>query len=44
MTKLAENLLDKMIATDTSEGVGCDNMSVTIIQIKKQNQDLSSDK
>lgn len=36
MTKLAENLLDIMIATDTSEGVGCDNMSVTIIQIKKQ--------
>lgn len=44
MTKLAENLLDKMIATDTSEGVGCDNMSVTIIQIKKANQNLSSDK
>lgn len=42
MTKLAETLLDKMIATETSEGVGCDNMSVTIVHIKKQN--LSSDK
>lgn len=31
MTKLAESLLDKMIATETSEGVGCDNMSITIV-------------
>lgn len=35
MPKMAENLLDKMIAQDTSEGVGCDNMSLIIVQMKK---------
>lgn len=34
MKKMAENLLDKMIAQDTSEGVGCDNMSLIIVHLK----------
>ncbi len=34
MKLMAETLLDKMIAQDTSEGVGCDNMSMIIVCLK----------
>lgn len=32
---VVEQMLDKMIAPDTSDGIGCDNLSLTIIKIKK---------
>lgn len=34
LQETAEELLDKVIAKDTSEGTGCDNMTTIIIQIK----------
>lgn len=34
LTGVAEELLDKLIAKDTSEGTGCDNMSLILVQFK----------
>ena len=34
LSLVAEELLDKLIAKDTMEGVGCDNMSCIIVQFK----------
>ena len=34
LTTVIEELLDKLVAKDTMEGVGCDNMSCIIIQFK----------
>lgn len=35
LKNVVEHMLDKMIAPDTSDGIGCDNLSLTIIKIKK---------
>lgn len=32
---VVENMLDKMVAPDTSDGIGCDNLSLTIVRIKQ---------
>jgi serine/threonine protein phosphatase PrpC len=29
--KIVEDLLDKLLATETSSGLGCDNMTVVLI-------------
>lgn len=34
LSKICEELLDKLIAKDTSEGTGCDNMSLIMVQFK----------
>lgn len=36
LEKVAENLLDFLVARETSEEVGCDNMTVILIEFKKQ--------
>jgi serine/threonine protein phosphatase PrpC len=33
-TKLVEDLLDHLLARDTSEGLGCDNMTAILITLK----------
>jgi len=35
MPTIAETILDKGLAPDTSQGTGCDNMSAIVIQLKK---------
>lgn len=32
--KIVENLLDELIAKETSEGTGCDNMSCILVKFK----------
>ena len=32
---IVEQMLDNMVAPDTSDGIGCDNLSLTIVRIKK---------
>jgi serine/threonine protein phosphatase PrpC len=34
ITKVAEDLLDHLLARDTSEGLGCDNMTAILITLK----------
>ena len=34
LSTVVEELLDKLIAKDTSEGVGCDNMSAVLVQFR----------
>ena len=34
LSKVLEELLDKLIAKDTTEGVGCDNMSAVLVEFK----------
>ena len=34
-SEIAEEILDRGLAPDTSQGVGCDNMSCIVIQLKK---------
>ena len=31
--KVLEDLMENLIATDTSEGIGCDNMSAILISL-----------
>lgn len=33
--EVVETMLDRMVAPDTSDGIGCDNLSLTIVRIKK---------
>jgi len=33
ISKIAEKILDKGIAPDTSQGLGCDNMSAIVIKL-----------
>jgi hypothetical protein len=35
MKEVVEAMLDKMVAPDTSDGIGCDNLSLTIVRIKQ---------
>jgi serine/threonine protein phosphatase PrpC len=35
LRKAAEDLLDQLLAPDTSQGTGCDNMTTLIIYLKK---------
>ncbi|CAD8111388.1 unnamed protein product [Paramecium sonneborni] len=35
LKEVAEDLLNKLLAPDTSQGTGCDNMSVIIVYLKK---------
>ncbi|CAD8121833.1 unnamed protein product [Paramecium sonneborni] len=35
LSKAAEDLLDKLLAPDTSQGTGCDNMTTLIVYLKK---------
>ena len=35
LTTIVEELLDRLIAKETIEGIGCDNMSAILIQFKK---------
>jgi len=35
MSQIAEEILDRGLAPDTSQGTGCDNMSAIVIQLKK---------
>lgn len=35
LSGICEELLDKLIAKDTSEGTGCDNMSLILVQFKE---------
>lgn len=35
LSSVCEELLDKLIAKDTSEGTGCDNMSLILVQFKE---------
>lgn len=35
LSTICEELLDKLIAKDTSEGTGCDNMSLIMVQFKE---------
>jgi len=37
ITESAEEILDKGLATDTSQGIGCDNMSAIVIKLHQQN-------
>jgi len=34
MARIVETLLDKLIAPDTSTGLGCDNMTCIVIDLK----------
>lgn len=34
LRKLVEDLLDHLLARDTSEGLGCDNMTAILIKLK----------
>ena len=34
LTKIIENLLDSLLAKDTREGIGCDNMTAILITLK----------
>lgn len=34
ISKLVEDLLDHLLARDTSEGLGCDNMTAILITLK----------
>lgn len=34
MTEIVENLLDCLIASDTTNGVGCDNMTTILVKFK----------
>jgi serine/threonine protein phosphatase PrpC len=34
MARIVETLLDKLIAPDTSTGLGCDNMTCIIVNLK----------
>ena len=36
LDKVTENLLDFLVAKETSEEVGCDNMTVILIEFKKK--------
>jgi len=36
-SRIVENLLDKLIAPDTSTGLGCDNMTCIIVDLKNLN-------
>ncbi|KAL4487610.1 hypothetical protein ABPG72_017399 [Tetrahymena utriculariae] len=35
LTKIVEDLLDQIIAKDSTQGLGCDNMSVILVKIKR---------
>lgn len=37
ITEVAEEILDKGLATDTSQGIGCDNMSAIVIKLHQKN-------
>lgn len=37
LSSICEELLDKLIAKDTTEGTGCDNMSLVLVQFKDSN-------
>ena len=33
--KITEQLLDKLVAPDTSTGLGCDNMTCIVVDLRK---------
>ena len=35
LSSICEELLDKLVAKDTTEGTGCDNMSLILIQFRE---------
>jgi len=36
ITEVAEEILDRGLATDTSQGIGCDNMSAIVIKLHQK--------